>query len=586
MEEKGGKTNFYYQLSAFVVVCFVLFFAINISQASATSLYLTPSTGNYSVGSNLSVTVYINSADQSMNACSGQLTFPVDKLEVTSISKTGSIIVFWAQEPSFSDDTGKISFEGVILTANGYTGSAGKVLTINFKVKAAGQANVAFIGGAVLANDGLGTNILTSMGSAKYILGATTTVPTAPSPAKPETPTGTGQIAQPVEEEEPEATGPTSGSPQITSTSHPDEETWYNNNEAIFAWDLPRQASGVSLLLNDKPTSNPGPNSDGLFAGKKYSDLADGIHYFHLKIKDNNVWSEISHYKIQIDTTPPEPFVIVVDQDTEGHSLISFATTDALSGIDKYRVKVDNEYHELSAEETTMDLSLPVGNHTVIVRAVDKAGNEAVAAVDLDVAVSSIPAITIAPHKLQTTDKLFLGGTGKPGIALELVVQSKDGQEIVRKIFMTDQDGTWDFVYDNNLAKGDYVAWIKQAESDQPESSVEFLVGSSLISRLSNTWLLFLIIIVGIFNIAFIILALWLYITRSHLMNKPAKAKVKYLLEDDLLDYHDLIDKQMARLDKIKDARNSRLARAKVKHELKAELQKIEHKIVKKIHRF
>ncbi|MFH0951458.1 MAG: cohesin domain-containing protein [bacterium] len=579
MEEAREKNNFYRKLSVLVIAWFVLFFSISDSQAGTASLYLTPSSGNYSTGGNLSVSVYINSTEQSVNACSGKITFPADKLEVTSISKSGSVIVFWAQEPSFSNNAGTISFEGVILTANGYTGSAGKVLTINFKVKAAGQANVAFIGGSLLANDGLGTNILTGMGSAKYILGAEAPAPIeiVPAPIK--------------EEKEPTKPEPeievASDAPRISSVSHPDQTAWYNNDKAIFIWDLPRQADGVSIMLNDKSASNPGPNSDGLFAEKTYQDIEDGIHYFHLKIKKDGAWSSIGHYKIQIDTEPPEPFNITTSQDVNGHTLINFSTSDALSGLDKYRVKIDNEYYEVSATENILDILLPIGSHTIVVRALDKAGNEAVAVADLNVSSITILAINIMPEKLETTSKLFLGGTGKPDLAVELVVENKaTGQTIVRKQLTTGQDGTWYFIYDHNLSKGNYVARIKQVSSDQFEDSKEFIVASPLRSHLSNAWVLGLVILIFTLNIIFVVLAVWLYIKRSHLMGRPAKEKVKHLLEDDLLNYQILIDQQMARLGRIKDQRNNRLAQTKVKHELKTELKKMENKIVKKIHKY
>ncbi len=58
--------------------------------------------------------------------------------------------------------------EGVILS--GYSGSNGTVATLSFKVKAIGNANVKLTNSSVLANDGQGTNILSSMGQANFTI--------------------------------------------------------------------------------------------------------------------------------------------------------------------------------------------------------------------------------------------------------------------------------------------------------------------------------------------------------------------------------------------------------------------------------
>lgn len=135
--------------------------------AQAANLYFSPSSGEYDVGKTFSVNVYVSSADQSMNAASGVISFPQDKLEVTSLSKTGSILTLWVQEPSFSNSAGTVNFEGIVFNP-GFTGVGGKVLTINFKVKAAGAVPLNFSSGSVLANDGKGTNILANLGSAQF----------------------------------------------------------------------------------------------------------------------------------------------------------------------------------------------------------------------------------------------------------------------------------------------------------------------------------------------------------------------------------------------------------------------------------
>src|SRR3989344_3988229 len=111
--------------------------------AHAATLNFSPPSGSYNAGSTFSVNVTVESSDQAMNAASGVVSFPWDKLEVVSISKTGSIFSLWPAEPSFSNSAGTVSFEGVALNP-GYTGAGGKILTITFPGRNTGQASFNF----------------------------------------------------------------------------------------------------------------------------------------------------------------------------------------------------------------------------------------------------------------------------------------------------------------------------------------------------------------------------------------------------------------------------------------------------------
>src|SRR3989339_953841 len=195
----------------------VLFFLLLPTGAGAASLYLSPASGSYALNSNIAVNVYVSSADKAMNAVSGALDFPADKLQVTSVSKAGSVINLWVTEPSYSNSNGTVNFEGVALNP-GYTGSGGKIITINFKVKSAGAGAGRFIFGLVVGNDGQGTEILTGKSGAGFTLGEG-----KPLPPPVEAPVPAGK---PV-------------APNVSSVTHPDPDKWYSVKDAKFAWSLP-----------------------------------------------------------------------------------------------------------------------------------------------------------------------------------------------------------------------------------------------------------------------------------------------------------------------------------------------------------
>lgn len=147
---------------------------------SAASLTFVPSVSSYSVNDAVRVRVAVSS-DASINAVSAKVSYPSEILSLTSISKAGSIINLWAQEPSYSNSTGTATFEGVIL--NGYAGGGGTVVTLIFKAKAPGVATLKFLQGAVLANDGNGTELSSTKGTSTVtVLQSTARVPAKDDP--------------------------------------------------------------------------------------------------------------------------------------------------------------------------------------------------------------------------------------------------------------------------------------------------------------------------------------------------------------------------------------------------------------------
>jgi hypothetical protein len=151
-------------LGAVFLLCFLA-----AGNAHAATLSLTPGSDTFSEGKTFTVRVVVNSSGQSINAVSGKLNFSTDTLTLTRLSKSG-IVTLWAQEPTYSNASGSVSFQGVIL--NGYAGSSGTILTLTFKAKAVGSASINFIptNSSVLLNDGQGTDALSGTSGALYTI--------------------------------------------------------------------------------------------------------------------------------------------------------------------------------------------------------------------------------------------------------------------------------------------------------------------------------------------------------------------------------------------------------------------------------
>lgn len=155
-----------YTISFFLFYFFIL--ALPLYRVSAANIGFSPSSGSFKVGDTIKIKVYVNTESKSINAISANIKFPTNILSLSSISKSGSILNLWAQEPSYSNFDGVVSFEGVVL--NGYTGDSGNAITIVFKAKAVGNANILFNSASILANDGNGTEVLNNKGKANILI--------------------------------------------------------------------------------------------------------------------------------------------------------------------------------------------------------------------------------------------------------------------------------------------------------------------------------------------------------------------------------------------------------------------------------
>src|SRR3989344_2524311 len=128
---KRKNSTFYFLLSAFCLLLLSTFYFLNsnIAQGATATLYLSPSSGTYTVGNTFLVQVKVNTGGVAINAADGALIFDVDDLEIKSISKEGSAFTLWVQDPVFSNSLGTINFAGG-KPSPGFIGAAGTVFNI------------------------------------------------------------------------------------------------------------------------------------------------------------------------------------------------------------------------------------------------------------------------------------------------------------------------------------------------------------------------------------------------------------------------------------------------------------------------
>jgi hypothetical protein len=417
----------------FLLALFLLFVPVF---ASAASLNFVPSIGQYQTGDDFSVKVNVSSQDQSISAAAGVINFSRDILEVSSLSKSGSVFNLWVQEPSFSNANGTVNFEGVVLDP-GFIGNAGKVITINFRVKNTGSALLSFSFGSVLANDGKGTDILQNLGSAQFAVSEK--VATAPT---------VDEVLL---------------SPSVTSPSHPDPEKWYSAKDATFQWEVPNDITQVSSLLDLNP-KNETTKLRGLIKEYTYRDLEDGVWYFHIKFKNAYGWGPVTHFPIHIDTVKPEAIVLRFPhgQDSlDNRPVALFNTVDNLSGIDHYEVIVGDKYtYQLLPDDITDSNPYVIppqepGKYTLKILAYDKAGNTVEAQGNFEVIALDLPQITNMPDTIYEGDLFRITGKTYPK-ATVVAILKKNNQEVQEENAFTNELGQFSFTWPTYLKKGQY----------------------------------------------------------------------------------------------------------------------------------
>ena len=488
-----------------ITLLFLVFSLLPLA-ASAATLNFSPSSGAYAVGNTISVAIYASSADQAMNAASGVVSFPQDKLEVVSLSKNNSIFTFWAQEPSFSNSSGTIDFEGIVMSP-GFTGTNGKIITATFRIKAAGTAPLTFSSGSVLANDGNGTDILTDMGNAQFSFNEASVqnIPVA-------------------------STVP--AAPQISSPTHPDPNKWYDQTDAKFTWATPSDVTAVRVLVSKDPQSIPTVVYTPAISEKDVSGLDDGIWYFSAQFRNASGWGAISHFRFQTDTEKPTSFDIAEvprNDPTEPNATFLFDAKDKTSGIDHYEIRVDNGSVETWNDDGSHNYktgAIDPGKYTLIAKAVDKAGNSLASSADFTIEALNPPIISEYSKELQSGQSLNAAGSTYPSSEVTIWVQ---GGSDSPKNYMVGSDNTGKFTFTSNqkMNAGTYNIWAEvidgRGAKSLPSSKIAIIVQkSSIFTGIS----LFTVAVSLVVIIAVLFFILWYGWYKSSVLRKRLRKEV------------------------------------------------------------
>ncbi len=312
-------------------------------------LSIQPESGVFDKDAGQRVSVVLDAGDEPINAIGIRLSYDPSAIRVESVDTSESVCEHFVSQES--DEKGAVGLE-CIVPSPGYQGKGAKVADVYIKALRPGPASISFAEGTrVLANDGLGTDVLRQAVGGSFLF-----------------------------EDRPSATASTSVT--AFSVSHPNASRWYASRKVAISW-IPRVPVNITAT---------GPGS---FHSIKSFDAppatievpADGEYRFEVARKDGS--ARVSLVKARVDATPPEHVVLQASETAvKAGSIVRFIADakDAGSGVQRASyVKIDNDLFFPIGREIHIPF-LDAGAHTVTLRSYDNAGNhtDATQAIQVD----------------------------------------------------------------------------------------------------------------------------------------------------------------------------------------------------------
>lgn len=429
-------------LRAYIIGGFILTVALLPVHVHAAVLFVAPAASEVRVGDSVRVSVLVDSRGETINNAEGVLHYSPEHLQVTSVSSSNSIFSLWVEQPSFSNASGEVRFNGGVPNP-GYVGTSGTVVSIVFSARKVGQASLSMTDAAVRANDGLGTDVLTGTRE------ATVTIVSTP------------EVLAPKKEEEPQETvSDVQGSARvrITSSTHPDTSVWYANPNPLMSFSVNEGVQAIQTLVSARRGAQPTVLYEPPVREKQVTDLPDGTWYFNARAKSGGEWGSIASYALHIDTTPPviKSNRVAYDVNT-GMLVVTIDADDATSGILGYEVAIDNGAPlRLTARDGRLEVPYVVsGAHSALVMAFDKAGNRTGVSGVFSVPTIDVPMLNPVPARITRLDILRVSGSATSSArTAEVTLTHENGETTVLSAAV---DATGSFVTtQTGLPKGKY----------------------------------------------------------------------------------------------------------------------------------
>ncbi len=562
-------------IGLFASTAIILLFSVCfLKVTNAATLSITPVTSKVSSGNIISTKVIVSTSGKTINNSDGIIQFPVDLLEVVSINKSSSIFSLWVEDPKFSNQEGKITFNGGIPNP-GFAGENGEIASIVFRAKKQGIASIVFGDSAVRENDGFGTNILTSKQSATIDIGSVVQVPVPNNQLE--------KKGVPVK-------------PTIVSSTHPQQDVWYSSSNASFSWVVPEGTVSIQTLLGRISNSTPTINYDSSVSQKTISNLAEGVSYFHLRYVNESGAGPIAHYKVQVDRVPPENFSIDVKNE-EFRDIVYISALDASSGVDSFSFKIDNK----PAFRVSKDLLgknseylLPIensGEHNLSAIVYDKAGNHSETNTTYTSSEIIGPKIKLESESIfKNNTAQVIGTSNYPQSNIDIYIENEDGNTKTYRT-ISDTNGSFLFSIPEFKSTGNYNVWSQISFENDIKSPVSNkillrVVDTNFVKNTKDITLALSMVILISIMVLFILLLAYIGWHSFFGLKKRMKKDLDITIHDVhkvMMAFKDELSRQLSILEGAKEDRSLNKKEEKIFRELRDNIDTIDSFVEKKI---
>ncbi len=315
------------------------------------TLRFQPEWGIYDIGFEQRFTIVVDTGDEPINAVEVGLVFDPGAVEIKALdvaSSTCSYVI----ENSIDTKEGRAHLSCVIVNS-GEENRSLSIVDVVAMPRRTGTFTLSFDSAEtkVLANDGLGTNVLRMSQAGSY-----------------QVHNFDSTFFQNV------STTSAASSFVVFSPTHPNQGRWYNAPTARFVW-LGKPGVVYAYELNNLPDTIPSNAHTTQIPKVDIPIPGDGIFYFHLRFVSGG---PVAHYRIQADMSPPSITSIHLSADKifVGDVVrFSFDAEDKASGIqNNYYVDLGNHLFLPVGSQLFVPF-LKAGDQKVVLRVYDTAGN-------------------------------------------------------------------------------------------------------------------------------------------------------------------------------------------------------------------
>ncbi|HSE35152.1 MAG TPA: cache domain-containing protein [Candidatus Paceibacterota bacterium] len=229
-----------------------------------------------------------------------------------------------------------------------FSASEGIVAELVLRPKRSGSYTLRFLPDTqVLANDGLGTDVLRQTTDATYHVLDRSASSTAPRGI-------------------------------VFSYSHPNSSRWYRSRTVHFSW-LREAGHAYQYAIDQSVLTIPVDGTQTTAAGTSLFVPEDGEYYFHLLDRSSGRADVVSHFRVRIDGTPPPAPTIALSNDRPrvGETVrFEFSSRESSEGLRRwFYMRIGEGGMFVPIEKSFVIPFLRAGTYVVTVRSFDLAGN-------------------------------------------------------------------------------------------------------------------------------------------------------------------------------------------------------------------